>query len=130
MSNDVIDVVARALLPSGAAIEEAKPVAVICKEKGCTRRAARSDGRCSRHSGLRLTLAEKKNLARRIVEEDQAKYAQLHWRAAVIAAGKGDATPAQWALLHGKTVEPLEKKGDSGVTVNVGVVLPGLREAY
>ncbi len=129
MANEIIDITARALLSSGEADEELKPVERICKEKGCTRRATRSDGRCGRHSGLRLSRSAKQALARRIVEEDQAKYAALHWRAAVIAAAKGDATPSQWALLHGKTVEPLEKKGDSGVTVNVGVVLPGLREA-
>ena len=123
MADKVIDIAALTVAPSEA-VEELKPEIVICKDQGCTRPATRSDGRCSRHSLYRLTVAEKKRLAKVTLDEDQAKYARLHLIAAVNAAAKGDATPAQWALLHGKTVEPLEKKGDTGITVNVGVMLP------
>jgi hypothetical protein len=57
----------------------------------------------------------------------QVAYTDLHFEAAAIAAARGDSRPAEWALLHGRSIEPVEKKGEAfGVVVHVGAILPGL----
>lgn len=46
-----------------------------------------------------------------------------------IAARKGDTRPAEWILLHTKTVDPVNKESGSKVervNVQIGLVLPGL----
>jgi len=59
----------------------------------------------------------------------QEAYADLHFQAAQVAAAKGDAEPAQWALVQGRSIEPVAKDtNDNRVTVVIGMCLPGLRE--
>jgi hypothetical protein len=59
----------------------------------------------------------------------QVAYADLHFHAAQVAAAKGDAEPAQWALVQGRSIEPVAKDTtDNRVTVVVGMCLPGLRD--
>ena len=54
-------------------------------------------------------------------------YADLHHEAARNAAARGDGRPSQWALEHLRVVEPIiNKDTGTGVTVVVGVALPGL----
>ncbi len=54
-------------------------------------------------------------------------YADLHHEAARNAAARGDGRPSQWALEHMRVVEPIiSKEAGMGVTVVVGVALPGL----
>jgi hypothetical protein len=54
-------------------------------------------------------------------------YADLHHEAARNAAARGDGRPSQWALEHMRVVEPIiNKDTGTGVTVFVGVALPGL----
>ena len=54
-------------------------------------------------------------------------YADLHHEAATNAAARGDGRPSQWALEHLRVVEPIiNKDAGTGVTVVVGVALPGL----
>ena len=54
-------------------------------------------------------------------------YADMHLVAAREAAKKGISAPCEWALLHTRTITPLEK-GDVGprISVQVGIALPGL----
>ena len=73
-----------------------------------------------------------RDLARKILEQNLADYANLHFEGAKIAAEKGDTRPAEWALTHaksqGKTVvdPPAKLTPDSGVKVFVGVGLGAL----
>lgn len=76
--------------------------------------------------------------ARERLQERALSYADLHFEAAQIAAMKGDASPAQWALERikdkdekGKTqhiVAPVksEDNGPRLPTVNIGVMLGGI----
>jgi hypothetical protein len=73
-----------------------------------------------------------RDLARKILEQNLAAYANLHFEGATIAAEKGDTRPAEWALMHakseGKTVvdPPAKLTPDTGVRVFVGVGLGAL----
>lgn len=65
--------------------------------------------------------------------EHLPEYAQLHLRATKIAADKGDARPAEWALQHVRiegeapVVEPPAKVAqESGIKILIGVNLGGL----
>jgi hypothetical protein len=54
-------------------------------------------------------------------------YADLHHEAAKNAAARGDGRPSQWALEHMRVVEPIiNKEAGTGVTIVVGLALPGL----
>jgi hypothetical protein len=57
----------------------------------------------------------------------QVAYADLHFQAATVAAARGDSRPAEWGLIHGRSIEPVNPK-DAGqqVVVQVGIALPGL----
>lgn len=57
-----------------------------------------------------------------------SEYADLHLAAARIAAAKGKAEPAQWALERGGAVKQPEAESSKGVTVRVGINLPGLAQ--
>lgn len=121
---------AEASLVTTSDCEELKPARVQCTE--CEKTATRSDGRCATHSGFRLLTHEVVKESGDFLKRNSRKYARLHLRAAEVAASKGDGRPAEWALLHTETVKPIEKQaaaGSGGTIVNVGVVLPGLREA-
>ena len=54
-------------------------------------------------------------------------YADLQHEAARNAAARGDGRPSQWALEHLRVVDPIiNKETGTGVTVVVGIALPGL----
>jgi hypothetical protein len=111
------------------AIEERKELALrVCPE--CGKPARMSDGRCVRHSVLRYTQAEVQRRAKRMMAQRTVAYANLHFTAAKVAAVKGDSKPAMEGLVWGGVVEPVapktEARGAGGVTVYVGVKLPGL----
>lgn len=55
-------------------------------------------------------------------------YVDAMMAAVRIAAAKGDAGPAQWAILHTKIVQPVNTSAEpvkGGVTVNIGVKVSG-----
>jgi hypothetical protein len=110
--------------------EELKPDQTPCKWPGCPKRATRSDGRCAKHSGYRLTTKAQHALAIEMMGRKVAFYVAEHQKATQKAAQLGDAKPAQWALERLKVVEAPEAKETGGprVTVVVGAILPGLRE--
>ncbi len=131
---DAPDIVTRALIRSEPTenVEEPRQrgLAHTCLETGCDRVAVRSDGYCAKHSNYRVTTVDLKRRAREMIERHALGYARLHFQAARVAALKGDAEPAERGLLLGRAIDPIQKEsGGSGVVVNVGVVLPGLREA-
>lgn len=73
--------------------------------------------------------------ARAIVRERLPDYARLHYRAAEIAASRGDARPSEWALTavqtpaDGATIQPpavAKAAGDGGIRVLIGVNMGGL----
>lgn len=61
--------------------------------------------------------------ARRKVLKDAPTYAEHLLAASAIAASKGDSSPAQWALLHTRAIQPITNgvQSNNGVVVNVGV---------
>ena len=107
---------------------EPKPARVQCLNRECDRDASRPDGYCARHSNVRRTISANVEVAREILLKNQRRYAELHMQAATVAASKGLAEPAQWALLHGRAVEPVQRDSNGpSVIVQVGVAtLPGL----
>lgn len=108
--------------------EEPKPVRIACNEDQCDKVARYSDGKCLTHSVYHMTPEAKRDAVKKKFDARQSRYADLHLEAATIAAKRGDADPAQWALLHGGVVKPLPKEAPDtgGITVNVGIALPGL----
>jgi len=107
-------------------VPESENPAALCLS--CNNPASRMDGRCAACATI---IRETKD----IVADGQARmarraleYADLQFDAAKRAAAKGDATPAQWALLHTRVVAPVEAKSTGGhqVIVQVGMILPGL----
>lgn len=65
--------------------------------------------------------------ARETLENDANLYAQIHLDAARAAAKRGRGQPAQWALERLGVVKPAEPEVNKGVTVKIGVLLPGLQ---
>lgn len=132
---DLEDAASRALMRSEPQEprEEKRParrVCVMCEKDGENTPALFSDGMCEKHSEYQYTTGEIRRAAKAHLERDAVKYAELHMQAAEVAAKRGRSRPMEWALLHTRTVEPVQKESNgSGVVVNVGVVLPGLREA-
>lgn len=64
--------------------------------------------------------------ARKILEQNLAAYATLHYEGAVVAASKGDTRPAEWALVHAKSqgqaaVDPPKTQPDTGTKVFIGI---------
>lgn len=50
-----------------------------------------------------------------------------YWdRAAEVAAEDGNHKPAMEALLHGRQVDQLEQQASAGISVQVGIALPGM----
>lgn len=97
----------------------------------CSRDATQSDDRCIVHTKLRLPSITPAKRARGVLDGNLLRYAQLHLDAAEKAASKGDAEPSQWALERTGAVEPIEKKQiNTGITVMVGCLLPGLKEGF
>ena len=67
--------------------------------------------------------------ARESLEVSAGWYVDQHKVATAIAALRGDSKPAQWALERLAVVRPVEPAaGSSGLTVRIGVLLPGLGE--
>jgi hypothetical protein len=66
-------------------------------------------------------------VARKILEQNLAAYAEMHFEGAKIAAAEGDTRPAEWALTHAKVegqaaVEPPTKiAADTGTKVFIGI---------
>ena len=111
--------------------QEPKLKGQLCKEPDCTKNATRKDGRCAKHSGWRLTSAAEKAYAQERIKRKANFYLAQHALATKIAAKQGDAKPAQWALERIGVVEPPEPKGGEGgprVIVQIGAILPGLKE--
>lgn len=124
-----VDITERALVPSSLE-EEPKPAVFRCVEPNCERLAMASDARCSKHSMYRRSIKAEQTRALQHFQRNSFAYARLHLKAAEIAAAGGDSKPAEWGLLHTRAVEPIAKPdgGGGGLVVNVGVVLPGLKE--
>jgi hypothetical protein len=128
MSDDLVEAVEAALVPSSE-YEELKPVRQQCVHPGCDKFARRSDGRCNLHSGFRVRAGQRVKMSAEAMALDSDFYRREHKKATKIAASKGDARPAEFALQHLGVVKPIEQKGpQGGVIVQVGVVLPGLKE--
>lgn len=64
--------------------------------------------------------------ARALLDSSASEYAALHLQAAREAASRGRAEPAQWALERLGVVESSERSSGQGVSIRVGVLLPGL----
>jgi hypothetical protein len=64
-----------------------------------------------------------------------ADYVELHWRGAAVAASKGDARPAQWALERIKAdservVEPATEPHADCQTLTAGVTQPTFTQSF
>lgn len=59
------------------------------------------------------------------------EYVELHFEGAQVAASKGDTGPAEWALSRiveqGTRVVDSEKAGATGPSLNIGVMVGGVR---
>lgn len=66
--------------------------------------------------------------ARLELQANAAEYARLHMRAALAAAEKGKAEPAQWALERLGVVQPPAVSASQGgnTIIQIGIKLPGL----
>lgn len=67
--------------------------------------------------------------AQDVLQGNAEAYAHLHHAAAKVAAEKGDARPAEWAMERLEVVKPKQTAAGSsgpGWSVRVGVMLPGL----
>jgi hypothetical protein len=103
------------------------PLALIERAcKVCGAETANKSGLCATHQRQVMTVKEEREIARRRIEMNQARYAELHMAGAEIAAAKGDTRSCEWALTHGRSIEPVKgDNGATGVVVQIGVVLPG-----
>ena len=122
--------------PDALAFLESAPT--VCLEPTCTRRATHR-GRCMPHY-MRYCRALKDPqravklkvdntlAAKQYLKSEAFEAAKVLMAGARVAARKGDTRPAEWILLHTRSVEPVNKDGDIGprVVVQVGVALPGL----
>jgi hypothetical protein len=81
---------------------------------------------CAKHAAIELTGEADKALVRQHLEKHAFRAAELQIAGAERAALKGDTRPAEWLLLHTRTVEPVKTAGDvgGGITINLGVILP------
>lgn len=71
--------------------------------------------------------------AREALARRAADYANLHWQASVMAAMKGDAGPAQWAIERiaegGQRIIDAPKSGPAAPTLQIGIALGGMPTA-
>lgn len=81
---------------------------------------------CATHAGMELAGEADKANVRRYLERHAHRAGELLVEGAERAAMKGDTRPAEWILLHTRTIEPIKTKVDveGGITINLGVVLP------
>lgn len=93
----------------------------------CANPGTQADGACDVHTTVGRTADEIKQMAREkqsrsVLQSERNRQLGEH-----VAALKGDTRPAEWNLLHSRTVEPLKvDSSPGGIVVNVGVILPGL----
>jgi hypothetical protein len=82
---------------------------------------------CALHMGITLDHAQQKAAVRAYLEGKAFRAAEDLVEASKNAAVKGNSGPAEFILLHTKMLEPVKGKvdGPGGVTINIGVVLPG-----
>lgn len=82
---------------------------------------------CALHMGVTLDHAQQKAAVRAFLEGKAFRAAEDLVEASKNAAAKGSSAPAEFILLHTRMLEPVKGKveGPGGVTINIGVVLPG-----
>jgi hypothetical protein len=102
------------------------PTARLCLT--CNRPALPSNRRCARCAEAEQETKDILAAAAERIQRRAVEYADIHLTAAQAAASKGNAEPSQWALLHTRSVQPVETKSAGGpaVTVQIGMILPGL----
>lgn len=108
--------------------QDSQPIAKIGCCKVCGEPAMLRSELCAHHSSLALSHEQMRERALSIIKGNVEEYAKLHLEAARTAVLRGSGLPMEWALLHAKVVEPVilrPETGHVGVTVNVGVLLPG-----
>lgn len=109
----------------------ALPPAIVRRCRVCGLELVRAyDSRetlCATHRGAILNIKEEKAKAKELLEGNARRYAELHMDGAELAAARGDTRPAEWALLHTRTVESVKGQGEGaqGVIVQIGMILPG-----
>jgi hypothetical protein len=102
-----------------------QPIGATCRV--CGRATLREQlNLCAEHAHVQLAADEDKALVRKFLEKHQHRAAELWVEGAERAAMKGDTGPAERILLHTKVIEPVKQNVDlgSGITINLGVVLP------
>jgi len=102
-----------------------------CRQVGCENLAARSDGRCYRHSKFRPVRDDVVNDVNERLKEFAPEAADLVMEAARNGVAEGDHKAAAWILTHSGVVKPVgpaqsAPAAGGGLVVNVGIVLPGL----
>ncbi len=108
--------------------EEPKLQRLMCNACG-EKWSSRQDGMCAACSGFRLTRKAAREYARERLERRAPWLVSQFEKAVVIAAEKGKTSGIQWALEGIRVVEPVAKTPvNVGVVVQIGRVLPGLKE--
>jgi len=106
---------------------EATAALVALTENGMTRKDA---GRVLGLSKAQVDAALDE--AKLELQARAAEYARLHIQAATVAAEKGKAEPAQWALERLGVVQPPAPQpvqSGGGTVIKIGIALPGLSHA-
>ena len=107
-----------------------QPIASACKI--CGRATNRTQlNLCAEHAGIELEAQADKARVRAFLDRHAHRAAELVVEGAERAAQKGDTRPAEWLLLHTRTIEPIKTATDAGggITINLGVILPHCGEA-
>lgn len=104
---------------------------IKCRHAGCDNLAARSDQKCYRHSSLKVVSSSLVEEVNERLKSYAPEAADLVIEAARAGAPDGDHKAAAWLLTHSGVVKPVapEPRGTGltgGVTVHVGIILPGL----
>lgn len=92
----------------------------------CENTGTMPDGACSVHTIVGKTVEEIRLMAKEKNARSMLQSERNRQVAEDVASLKGDAGPAQWNLERNKVVEPVKGDGPGGITVQVGVILPGL----
>ncbi len=102
-----------------------------CAQVGCDNLVARSDGRCAKHSKFMPVGVDLVHYVDERLKSFTPEAADLMIEAARAGAPQGDHKAALAILTHSGIVKPVgpaqaAAPAGSGLTVNVGIVLPGL----
>lgn len=102
-----------------------QPIGSNCKVCGAATERSQLN-LCALHASVQLAADENKASVQRYLEKHAHRAAELWVEGAERAAVKGDTGPAERLLLHTKMIEPVRQNVDlgSGITINLGVVLP------